>query len=111
MAVQKPDARVVRFEGDGDVAGAGEEGDVAARRVFVVEFSVGEVGWVEGDDLLGKNYEVMAVEVDLWGEFVSLGALTGMGERNGGGSAYGMGHGEEFSRGDLFGDGGIGGDD
>ena len=65
VAVQEPDARIVGFEGDGDVAGAGEEGDVAAGRVLVVEFSVGEVGLVEGNGLLGEYYEVVAVEVDL----------------------------------------------
>ncbi len=65
VAVQEPDARVVGFEGDGDVAGAGEEGYVSTGRVVVVEHAVCEVGFVKGDDLLGENYEVVAVEMDL----------------------------------------------
>lgn len=82
VAVQEPDAGVVGAEGDGDVAGAGQEGDVAAGRVFVVEFSVGEVGCVEGDGLLGEDYEVVAVEVDLGG-CCQLGVVLGGGEGRG----------------------------
>ena len=89
VAVEEPDARVVGAEGDGNVAGAGEEGDVAAGRVFVVELSVGEVGCVEGDGLLGEDDEVVAVEVDLVGSWLA-GGCFGMGKREGGGRTYGM---------------------
>ena len=65
VAVQEPDAWVVGFEGDSEVAGAWKEGDVSTGRVFVVEHAVCEVGFVEGDDLLGEDYEVVAVEMDL----------------------------------------------
>ena len=65
VAVQEPDARVVGFEGDGDVAGAGEEGYVSTGRVLVVEHTVCEVGFVEGNGLLGENHKVVAVEMDL----------------------------------------------
>ena len=65
VAVQEPDARIVGFERDGDVSGAGEEGYISTGRVLVVEHAVCEVGFVEGDGLLGENYEVMAVEMDL----------------------------------------------
>ena len=67
VAVQEPDAGVVGFEGDGDVAGAGEEGYVSTRRVFVVKHTVYEMGFIEGDGLLGEDYEVVAVEMDLGG--------------------------------------------
>lgn len=65
VAVQEPDARIVGFECDGDVPGAREEGYISTGRVLVVELAVCEVGFVEGDGLLGENYEVMAVEMDL----------------------------------------------
>lgn len=74
VAVQEPDARVVGFESDGDVAGAGEEGNVSTGRVVVVEHAVCEVGFVEGDGLLGENHEVVAVEMDLG--LISLGVLV-----------------------------------
>ena len=65
VAVQQPGARVLGFESDGDVSGTGEEGYVSTGRVPVVELAVCEVGFVERDGLLGENYEVMAVEMDL----------------------------------------------
>ncbi len=65
VAVQEPDARVVGFEGDGDVPGAREEGYVSTGRVVVVEHAVCEVGFVEGNGLLGENHKVVAVEMDL----------------------------------------------
>ena len=63
--MHKPDAWVIGSEGDGYVACSGEEGYVAPGGVVVVEEAVCEVGFVEGDGLLGEDGEVVAVEVDL----------------------------------------------
>lgn len=57
MAVHEPRTGVVGLEGDHDVAGAGEHGDVAARRVGGCESD----GGVVGACVLGEEIEVMAV--------------------------------------------------
>lgn len=61
VAVDEPSAWVVELEGDGEVAVAGQGGDVTAGWVGEVElagaFDVGACG-------LGDDPEVVAVEVD-----------------------------------------------
>ena len=90
VAVQKPGAGVVGLEGDDEIAAAGEEGDVSARRV--VEFHVYETVPVEGLGLC-EDGEVVAVEVDLgnvrwfihgsgkWGEGCFTGWYAGTNRR------------------------------
>lgn len=61
VAVDEPSARVVELEGDGEVAVAGQGGDVTAWWVGEIElggaFDVGACG-------LGDDPEVVTVEVD-----------------------------------------------
>jgi hypothetical protein len=61
VAVHQPGARVVELEGEGEVAVARQGGDVAARRVDVVE---GAVCAVECGRGLRQDPEVVAVQVD-----------------------------------------------
>jgi len=61
MAVQEPDARVIRLEGDDKVSGSRQHGDVAARRVGPSRV---DRGGVESSSTLGDEVEVVAVEVD-----------------------------------------------
>lgn len=54
---------VVRFEGHGHIAVAGQEGDITTWGVVVLEGAIGNVIRVEGTVLLGDEYEVVAVEM------------------------------------------------
>lgn len=63
VAVQEPDARVVAAESDSEPAAGGEEGDVAPRRVVVVEGQrVGQL--VVRVGAAAQDGEVVPVQVD-----------------------------------------------
>lgn len=61
VAVDEPGARVVELESDGEVAVAGQGGDVTAGRVGEVEFCG---AFDVGADGLADDPKVVAVEVD-----------------------------------------------
>ena len=61
MAVQDPDARIIRLEGDDKVPASRQHGDVAARRVGPSRV---DRGGVEGSVVLGDEVEVVAMEMD-----------------------------------------------
>ncbi len=63
MAMQDPEAGVIGAEADGHVAVLGQESNIAARRVVVLEGAVGQVVQVEGPRLLGEKDEVVSVQM------------------------------------------------
>lgn len=63
MAVQKPSARIVRLERNGQEASRWEHGDVTARWVIVPE-ERGTGGLVPWGRLLCENHKVTPVKVD-----------------------------------------------
>ena len=66
VAMHRPNAWIVGFEGERDVAAQRQESHVATGWVVEVEDGrVLDVGGLEGGVLLGEEEEVVAVEVDL----------------------------------------------
>lgn len=68
VAVQQPVTRVVRLEGDDDVAVGRQQYDVAARRVPRRQVHGAQGAWKLLALDLGQDGKVVAVEVDLWDE-------------------------------------------
>jgi len=61
MAMNKPRTGVVELEGDGEIAIAGQNGDISARRVHQINRGC---CFIPGPDGLSDDEEVVAVEMD-----------------------------------------------
>lgn len=63
MAMQDPETGVIRAESDCEISVRWKQSDVSARRVVVVEDTVGQVVWCVASVLLSEDGEVVTVEM------------------------------------------------